>query len=418
MTDFSNPYNPGQIPDFQFQTPDLSHIVQAALDRRKQQQQQSQQAAGIMSKLAAAFKQQQDPTYGVDTNALIEQFPNAVPQEYARGGVVPQHFARGGVASWSDPYGNEPLAAQEYHVSPIGPDVSAIAGVIARQHQAQQEQAQQNLQNIYKAANQYMQQKQSGEVADAVNFYRQAQESGTPLDAETASQLEANMSPGAKLQFEQFVVGQQRTDDALDAKYANRASGGGSGGHGDKVLVTLDDGRQVYVTGNQAARMQAGKAPNPYQQRFDWVNTPGAVTYWNPDYSKQLSNDEAAGAAGTTMAVLPDKTAVPYNSYLKMADQIRNRYLSGKYYGTPMSSAGIGQGALNQSQIDQADQAPPYDQSIPPEAAPPQSLPTAAPQGAGTPPTGSVRVVAPNGQSGTIPANRLDAYLKAGYRQL
>jgi len=95
----------------------------------------------------------------------------------------------------------------------------------------------------------------------------------------------------------------------------------------DKVLTNIPDGKggftQAYVTGNEKlkqAQTEVDKAN--HATLLQTVTTPGAVTYWNSDYTKQISSKDAEDSPSDTYSVLPDGIAMPYKDYKKWASKV------------------------------------------------------------------------------------------------
>jgi hypothetical protein len=80
-----------------------------------------------------------------------------------------------------------------------------------------------------------------------------------------------------------------------------------------------------------------GAVENPYSERYKMVTTPDVVTYWNPDYSKKLSTEEAE-ADSKAIAVLPDKTSMPYADYKNLAGKVVNKYYTSKAGPSPTAT--------------------------------------------------------------------------------
>lgn len=256
-----------------------------------------------------------------------------------------QSFARGGVVSWSDPYGQEPLAAQEYVRSVPLADVSGIAGAIMRQNQAKQEMYQQNVQNAFNAANKIMQQRQTDEIGKALitNNPEISQDPRTiaminagahPLDVYKAVSQQQADEADAKRQATNDYYTQQAHQAAINKTMGLDVYGQPlprntvlSGG---KEWLQDENGNWHQVTGNAALKYQEAKnAPNPYEDRYKMFTTPDVVKYYNADKSQKLSSQEAENDTNA-VAVLPDGTTMPLADYKKMAGQVVNKYYANK----------------------------------------------------------------------------------------
>ncbi len=267
------------------------------------------------------------------------------------------------------------------------PSIGGLVGDILQQRRFEQKNLQDQMSNLAKTIQQQRQ--------DAA-FGEQASNAGLLPGVDTSGMSAAQVSNLAKLIQEQGSEATLNAQRQAMAKWigegkpldpTGRAGGAASTG---KEWVQDANGNWHLVTGNLGYKAGQGDQGNPYADRYSMVTTPDVVTYWSPDYSKKLSTQEAE-TSGNAVAVLPDKTSMPYADYKKMAGQIVNKYYSNKAV-TP--SPGVRQSDTDQAQqrldeeanLPAGPSAPPpadYNQSIPtPSPTPP--LTTAQPSGAQT----------------------------------
>lgn len=360
--------------------------------------------------------------------------------------------------SWSDPYqdNSNTAASIQSKFKPENISIAPIVAAIMRQRQEAEQMQNQQYQQlgtgignaVSGAAKAYTADQNSGQADDAANaaIYGQ-QYPNDPLGGYT----DPNKVPdyGGTDALKTDLIRQKLTGDPWKQQY-EQARIAATQALTDKRYSDMgSDGSSPQLTPRQNintlkdAQSAAGDAFDQYGLSDDALNgknihapsdTP-AVYSSHKNASGEMVNDPAVTVPqGYNLVVDPTTKQYQYvtpdqitqaRNAQQMYQQAQQQYRNALNVGASTAPAPAGQAPppgydatgnnlhVSQNDVNQANQG-----NIIPGAAPSATPSTPAPQGAGTPPSGSVRVVAPNGQAGTIPAERLPAYISAGYRQL
>jgi hypothetical protein len=261
---------------------------------------------------------------------------------------------------WSAPgYGQGIFPSQAPFFIPDKVDPHLIALITAQREQRQKEIAG-NIQGALSGLGQIMKQHQQDAIAsqllagsapqaEAFTPAGEATPTGTPSAALSPDEIAQNkalgypteqlMTPTQTYAARDFLAKQQMEDVMNAAKIAhlNRLGygvGGGAGG-GEPAIWTDPVSNERYVRGPSGGLHKLGSGTSDTnliqsslernlatqgetaQNFLKYYDQPGMVTYWNKDYSKQLSTEEAAKDPDAR-AVLPNSASMKLGDYQKL----------------------------------------------------------------------------------------------------